>query len=338
MNAATPLAAAAALDIDYVAPARLPELLADPQVLAIIGFQSGNAPPPCEDPRYLQVGLQPIGDAPLEVWRSRRPVRYGRDANGVAWATDGELAFGALQVDEARAGGITAAAQQAYVGLGQALAAGQCRHLLRIWNYFDAIIEGDGDQERYRQFCVGRARGLGQVDPGTLPAATAIGRVDGVRVLQVYWLSARQPGLPLENPRQVAAYRYPRQYGPQPPSFARAMLPAPGMQLPLLLSGTASVVGHESLHGECTLRQIDETFANFQALIGAARERQQQLPPAFGAHSPLKVYLRDPAEIELVRPALARHLDPQVPRIFLHAQVCRRDLRIEIDGVFGNSP
>ena len=95
-------------------------------------------------------------------------------------------------------------------------------HLLRSWNYLDAITEGEGDAERYRRFCVGRAAGLGEVQIGTLPAATAIGRCDGVRTLQVYWLAARRPGTPVENPRQVSAYRYPRQYGPQSPSFARA--------------------------------------------------------------------------------------------------------------------
>src|SRR3546814_12468443 len=64
-----------------------------------------------------------------------------------------------------------------------------------------------------------------------LPAATAIGRCDDARVVQVYWLAARTPGMPVENPRQVSAYRYPRQYGPQQPSFARAMLPPPGSEI-----------------------------------------------------------------------------------------------------------
>ena len=45
-----------------------------------------------------------------------------------------------------------------------------------MWNYLDAINEGDGDAERYRQFCVGRARGLGRPNGKRLPAATAIGR------------------------------------------------------------------------------------------------------------------------------------------------------------------
>ena len=32
--------------------------------------------------------------------------------------------------------------------------------MLRLWNYLDAINLGDGDDERYRRFCDGRARGM----------------------------------------------------------------------------------------------------------------------------------------------------------------------------------
>ena len=333
MNAQTSPAAAASLQIDYADPALLPALLADPQVLAIFGFHAGNAAPPSDDPRYLQVGLQADGVAQLEVWRSDKPVSCGRDANGVAWASDGVLMFGALQVEENAHGGIIGAAEHAYAQLLQTLPAHAYPHLLRIWNYLDAITEGEGDNERYREFCVGRARGIGDIDTGTLPAATAIGRLDGVRVLQVYWLAARSAGTPLENPRQVSAYRYPRQYGRQSPSFARAMLAAAGSRLPLLLSGTASVVGHATLHGDCTQRQLQETFANFDALIGAARAQRPGLPAHFGTGSRLKVYVRDAAEVPSVRTMLAELLPPQVPYIVLHAAVCRRDLRVEIDGV-----
>ena len=94
MNAQTSPAAAAALHIDYADPSQLPALLADPQVLAVFGFQTGDAAAPSDDPRYLQVGLQADGVAKLEVWRSDKPVSHGRDANGVAWASDGGSAPG----------------------------------------------------------------------------------------------------------------------------------------------------------------------------------------------------------------------------------------------------
>src|SRR3546814_21186144 len=89
--------------------------------------------------------------------------------------------------------------------------ASQTPHLLRVWNYLDAITFGDGDAERYREFCVGRARGLGDFDTHALPAATAIGRCDDARVVQVYWLAASTHGTTAENPRPVSAYRYPPQ-------------------------------------------------------------------------------------------------------------------------------
>ena len=130
----------------------------------------------------------------------------------------------------------------------------------------------------------------------------------------------------------MSAYRYPRQYGPQPPSFARAMLP-PGADMPLLLSGTASIVGHESRHHDCIESQLAETFANFESLIKAAGTVRPELAQGFGTQSRLKVYVRDAQALPVIEQALAAHLDPSVPRMLLHAAICRRELRVEIDGV-----
>jgi chorismate lyase/3-hydroxybenzoate synthase len=315
------------LQVDYDAATPLPVLLAREDVLAVFGF--GPDAPAADDPRYLRVPLAPYGAAPLETWRAGGPVARGRDGQ-VRWAEDGALQFGAIELDEgAGAGGLEAASVAAYEQLSSFVRQRGYPHLLRVWNYLDAITEGEGDAERYRRFCLGRAAGL-DLDAARLPAATAIGRRDGARTLQVYWLAARLPGLPLENPRQVSAYRYPRQYGPQPPSFARAMLP-PGDAMPLLLSGTAAIVGHESRHHDSLEAQLAETFANFDSLVAAARERRPALPPQFGHGSRLKVYVRDADQLPAVAAALDALL-PAVPRIVLHAAICRRELQVEIDG------
>ena len=60
---------------------------------------------------------------------------------------------------------------------------------------------------------------------------------------------------------------------------------------------------------------------------------QPALPQQMGAGSRLKVYVRDADELEHVSALLADRLDPAVPRLLLHAAICRRELRIEIDGV-----
>lgn len=342
MQAAQPTtvtAAPASLAVDYVHGAAPASLLAGDDVLAVFGFGDA-APRGLDDPRYLHVPLQPFGAAPCETWRGAGPVRRGRDGD-IAWSTDGALSFGAIEVDErahacdADPTGIIGAAAHAYARMLAFVAASGTPHLLRIWNYLDAITAGQGDTERYRQFCVGRAHGLGDFDAFRLPAATAIGRCDAARVLQVYWLSAAAPGTPVENPRQVSAWRYPREYGPQPPSFARAMLPPTDTRMPLLLSGTASVVGHATMHAGALLAQLGETFANFDALLGAARTRQPALPPEFGPGTRLKVYVRDRDDMPAIADALRERFGGRVPLFLLHAAICRRDLAVEIDGVHG---
>ena len=321
------------LAVDYIHAPGPQALLGMSETLAVFGFGAlAPSSAAIDDPRYLHVPLSPLREAaaPYEVWRSAGPVATGREG-AIRYSHDGVLMFGVLEWEEPD-GGILHASAHAYAALVAFWRDSDYPHLLRIWNYFDAITLGEGDGERYRQFCVGRVQGLGDVDTRTLPAATAIGSRDGRRVLQVYWLAAREPGLPLENPRQVSAYRYPRQYGPQPPSFARAMLP-PGA-MPLLLSGTASIRGHESLHLDSVDAQLDETLANITSLVDVARATRPALPAALGAASTLKAYVREPDELDAVDAPLAARV-PDAPHVVLHARVCRRELRLEIDGSHG---
>jgi len=309
-----------------------PQRLLGPQTLAVFGF-GPRVPQKLDDPRYLHVGLAPLDDgAWYEVWETNARVTPWREG-GLRGARTPALGFGVLECDEG-AQGIAAVSESAYRQLLAHLAGSPHPQLLRIWNYLDAITQGEGDAERYRQFCVGRAAGFA-LAPERLPAATAIGRRDGQRVLQMYWLSAASTGVPLENPRQVAAWRYPRQYGPRPPSFARAMLPPADVPLPLMLSGTAAVVGHASRHAGDLAAQLDETLRNFAALIEVARGHEPPLPPTFGAGSLLKVYLNNAARGAELESLLAARLAADVPRLVLQADICRADLALEIDGFHG---
>ena len=306
----------------------LDALLADAHLLAVFGF--GDAAPASHaDPRYLHVALPALGDAPFECWFVEGEVHSGRE-DGIAWSADGTQQFGALEV--ADDGDIETAAADAYTRLQAWLAGNGYPHPLRIWNYMDAITAGDGDDERYRRFCVGRARGIArELAPANLPAATAIGHPQRSGRFQLYWLAAREAGTPLENPRQTQAWRYPRQYGPQAPGFARALLPADSRK-PLLLSGTAAVVGHASQHGDSLAAQLDETLANLDSLLATARAQRPGLPEHFGTQTQLKIYVRDAEALAPVAALLETRLPAKVPRIVLHGHVCRRELAVEIDG------
>lgn len=322
-----------ALTPSYVR-SRDPRSLLGPRTLALFGFGAAAAEK-LDDPRYLRVPLQPLeaeGADTYEVWTCSEAVEPWREGR-IGGGRSASLCFGALQLVEDE-GSPAAAAEQAYRLLAEHRRSAAHPHLLRLWNYLDAIVEGEGDRERYRQFCVGRAEALDLPD-ATLPAATAIGHREGTRLLQVYWLSSTRPGSAVENPRQVPAYRYPRSYGPRAPSFARAMRADAADALPLMLSGTAAVVGHASLHHDSVVAQLRETFDNFDSLLGAARAADARIAPGFGAHSLLKVYLRDASALPELQAALLRLLPADVPRLILQGDICRRELAVEIDGFHG---
>ena len=318
-----PPPADAALRVEY-RQAPLDALLADPRLLAVTGF-GADAPATHADPRYLRVALPVHGAAPFECWFVDGDVRHGRD-DGIAWSEGGGLRFGALEVGDE--GDAETAGERAYARLQAWLARDPGHaHPLRIWNYLDAITEGEGDDERYRRFCVGRARGIGRtLAPGELPAATAIGHPARTGRFQLYWLAASAPGTPLENPRQVQAWRYPRQYGPTAPTFARGMRTDPSQ---LLISGTAAVVGHASLHHDDLDAQVGETLANLDSLLAQASMR----PPRLGAGSLLKAYLRDVADAEAVATTLRARFPTLDGLVLLGGDICRSELLVEIDGV-----
>jgi chorismate lyase / 3-hydroxybenzoate synthase len=295
----------------------------EPGTLAIFGFGTG-APAYEDDPRWLRVALESFdAPAPVELWQVDAEVSCGRH-HAVRWSAGGGWLFAAIEVDERDTGGIEGAARDGYAALRQFLQTRAERCVLRIWNYIANINNGDGDAERYKQFCDGRAAGLGDFFAEGFPAATAIGHHGDKAVLQVYLLASVEAGTPVENPRQVSAWRYPRQYGRTSPGFARAMLmPA---QDALAISGTAAVVGHASTHEGDVEAQLNETLTNLEALLTTA-----DMPAGFDTHSPLKAYVRHATDAVRVREILQRRL-PGVPVLLMHGDVCRDELLVEIDG------
>jgi chorismate lyase/3-hydroxybenzoate synthase len=310
---------------------RVEEPLGD-DVLAAIAF-GGNTPCP-DDPRCLRVDLEPLAGAGLsEVWRGAGTARVGT-TGPIRHVDDGECLAGWIELEEGRCGGLIEASEAAYRSLLQFHAQSPFSHVWRIWNVITAINEGEGDDERYKQFCLGRARAFAAAQatsPGIgYPAASAVGKPTGARTVQVCWLAGRGPGATLENPRQVSAYHYPRRYGPAAPSFSRAMLTPHPM---LLISGTASIAGHASLHPGDALAQLDETLANLDGLLRQAHTHAGFGSARLGAESLVKVYLRNISDAAAMESRLRERLGHEVPLLILAADICRSELLLEIEVV-----
>lgn len=229
---------------------------------------------------------------------------------------------------------IERAAREAYAELLSRVRGSPQPYLLRIWNFFDGINQGEGDAERYRAFCVGRAAAVDAAFHDPPPAATAIGSPAGsIAGLQVVALCGAEPGLALENPRQTPAWRYPREYGPVSPGFSRgAILGQDGCAV-LLASGTASILGHVSQHVGDVEAQLAESLRNLQALLaeGETRSRSQF---SLERCSALRVYLRHAEDAARVLPQLRQSFPEGTSLRLLHGDICRRELDVELEGVF----
>ncbi|HEX4508995.1 MAG TPA: hypothetical protein VH328_02905 [Burkholderiaceae bacterium] len=193
------------------------------------------------------------GGARIDAWLASAPTTPG-GRGPLAWRQDGHWLYGAIELDDTVGGDLQAAARAAYEAVFSTLAETGFTHLLRLWNYLPGINADGGGMERYRRFNAGRqaaflAAGLAAFEGA--PAACAIGVASGP--LRVRFLAGRQAPIAIENPRQVSAYHYPPAYGPRPPTFSRAALVQAGDpagaatgegNVALLVSGTASIVGH----------------------------------------------------------------------------------------------
>ena len=273
------------------------------------------------DPRLAAVPLEAMPGAPrVETWITQGPVTSGT-MQDIHYTSSAKHLFGFLEVDEAAAGGLRAATRGAYRQMLRFHSRRAHSCIWRIWNFIDAINEGEGDAERYRQFCLGRAEGMADhVD--VYPAGTAVGTRTGQRRLQVVWLAGRGPGRPIENPRQVSAYRYPRQYGPASPSFSRAM----HLEGQLLISGTSSIVGHETVHGDDISAQLRESVSNLRLVAGAAAMDPDLL-------TGLKAYVRHGADLGRVAAELSGGCFAGKGVCVLSADICRSELLIELEAV-----
>ena len=168
-----------------------------------------------------------------------------------------------------------------------------------------------------------------------LPAASAVGSRSGP--LTINFISARNNGgKHIENPRQVSAYQYPIAYGKRSPSFARATYISWDSSKHLYLAGTASIVGHESRHLDNPSMQAQEIQENLDSLLfncssildsGAEKIKIKNA-------SIIKTYIRDVNSFPLIRDALEEKMANAQSKLYLIGDICRKELLLEVEGVW----
>lgn len=234
------------------------------------------------------------------------------------------------------------ATEAAYGDIARQLHAKPSRYAVRMWNYIPDIHRPcDGGLDRYMVFNLGRFKAcrtwLGAGDfQQHLPTASGVGHEGSDLVIDALGMEVK--GVAIENPRQTPAYQYSRHYGPRPPCFARAMMirGVDGHQHSrLLVGGTASIRGETSVHQADLVAQIDETLENLASLVRAAAGHLDEARASgdLDIFRELRVYYPRRADgVTIAR--LVRRRFPARTRIeYLPANLCRKELLVEIEGV-----
>lgn len=217
--------------------------------------------------------------------------------------------------------------------------------IYRQWNYIADITGFNGPRQHYQEFNDARSEFYAKADwSGGYPAATGIGAWTGGVAVE---LNAMKPSgvaetvnRALDNKLQVSAHRYSQQVliGEEKenldhkttPKFERARLVGiEGKGYTVYVSGTAAIRGEESLMGVGVGEQTRITMENIEYLLseectGLAGYRTDiQL---------LRVYIKEPEDLGAVREYMEKNY-PQPEKVYLHADVCRDELLVEIEGV-----
>jgi enamine deaminase RidA (YjgF/YER057c/UK114 family) len=301
--------------------------------------------PPCEG-KLLAIEALGIGRAPgeVEIERVSEQLVIARH-NHIAWCHCAEV------VPRDCNGSVYDASLDALQQIRSLLASVNIpfEEIVRTWLYLGGIVEDEGPTQRYKE--LNRARTdfyqdihflADRVPPGrkgrVFPASTGIG-TEGRRVMMsaIALATDRKDiiAVPLENPRQTAAFDYADHYSPKSPKFCRAMALSCGNYATIFVSGTASITDSETWHVGDAVAQTHETLDNIAALICEENLCYHGLPGLGASLDGLglvRVYIKRAEDYASVRAACEKRLG-ELPTICAMADVCRPELLVEIEGI-----
>ncbi len=205
--------------------------------------------------------------------------------------------------------------------------------VVRQWNYLTDMLAVRGDCQVYQAFNDVRTLAYGKSEfPTGYPAATGIGQQAGGIVLEFIAIQAPEETRieARSNPAQIDAHRYSEGVlvgapieeidDKSSPKFERAKVVARGTEEVVFVSGTASIIGEESIAAFDVRAQTVTTLENIAALVDGERP------------SHLRAYVKNAEDIPVVR-EVCKSIYAGVPVLYVQADVCRDELLVEIEGI-----
>lgn len=212
--------------------------------------------------------------------------------------------------------------------------------IVRQWNYIEGITMFEGDRQHYQDFNDSRSHFYAKTDWKTgYPAATGIGTQYGGVLVEIIAFSGEATiDQALDNPLQVSAHKYSQQVllGAKDmvleqrttPKFERGRVLGLSGKHTIFISGTAAIRGEHSLVSDKVTEQTHMTMANIDYLISGENYPRES---ASREYELLRIYVKEYEQMKEVSKYMDTHY-PEVKKIYLHADICREELLVEIEG------
>ena len=212
--------------------------------------------------------------------------------------------------------------------------------IIRQWNYVEGILDFDGEQQHYQEFNNVRS-GFYQkhFDVTGYPAATGIGmNRGGVIVEFVAVKSDKVKSIAIDNPEQIAAHHYSTNVlvGEEcvlksTPKFERARYFELNGKKMIFISGTAAIEGEKTVGVGDPIKQTEITIKNIKKLYSEKvlqEMNRENLVPKYG-HA--RVYVKNRKDFAAIKRTYKKHFG-NLPVVYIVADICRKDLLVEIEG------
>lgn len=224
-------------------------------------------------------------------------------------------------------------------------------HVIRQWNYIPELLkEVEQEEKNFQHYQIfneirqkyysfyKRKKGY--------PAATGIGVTNGVVTIGFYAVSdsLKEKIVELTNPNQIDAYKYDQQVlvgnplwddEKKSPLFERGKVWIESSGITFFISGTASITGQDTVCIGDVAGQTEVTIRNIavlmtpEAVCGKVMEFDGNKNATY-----LRVYIKCMEDFPIVRKICEKIYGENACINYVQADVCRKDLLVEIEGEF----
>ncbi|PIF05177.1 MAG: hypothetical protein CSA36_08080 [Draconibacterium sp.] len=212
--------------------------------------------------------------------------------------------------------------------------------IVRQWNYIENILGSDNGRQRYQQFNNVRAGFYaGHFNESGFPAATGIGTNYGGIIIEFIAITSEELiSKPVDNPLQISAHHYSTNVlavklcpEKETPKFERARNVKLFNKKQLYISGTAAIVGEKTEGINDPVRQTEITIENIKKLYSNNIESSTIEDSGKAQFGHARVYIKNHEDFPAIKKTYEKYFGNS-PAVYLHADICRHDLLVEIEG------